>query len=42
MKNLQFLLLLYAALSHAFPAHTRQKEEEGMQLIQVRMIDLWG
>lgn len=34
MKNLQFLLLLYAALSHAFPAHTRQKEEEGMQLIQ--------
>ncbi|NXC41207.1 MMP3 protein, partial [Penelope pileata] len=33
MENLPLLLLLCAALSHAFPAHTRQKKED-VQLIQ--------
>lgn len=42
MENLPFLLLLCAALSYAFPADTRQKKEGGMQLIQVRKVDLWG
>lgn len=40
--NLPFLLLLCAALSCAFPANTRQTKEEGMQLIQVRKVELWG
>lgn len=42
MGNLPFLLLLCAALSCAFPANTRQTKEEGMQLIQVRKVELWG
>ncbi|OXB72007.1 UNVERIFIED_CONTAM: hypothetical protein H355_002521, partial [Colinus virginianus] len=42
MKNLPFLLLLCASLSHAFPAHTRQKKEEGMQLIQKYLENYYG
>ncbi|NXL93363.1 MMP3 protein, partial [Alectura lathami] len=42
MENLPFLLVLCAALSHAFPAHTRQKKEEGMQLIQKYLENYYG
>lgn len=42
MENLPLLLLLWAALSRALPAGTRQKEEGGIQLTQVRKVDLWG
>ncbi|KFP74142.1 Stromelysin-1 [Acanthisitta chloris] len=41
MENLSFLLLLCAALSCAFPADTRQKEE-GMQLIQKYLENYYG
>ncbi|NXJ01768.1 MMP3 protein, partial [Psophia crepitans] len=42
MENLPFLLLLCAALSHAFPADTRQKKEDGMQLTQKYLENYYG
>uniref|UniRef100_A0A8B9M504 Collagenase 3 n=1 Tax=Accipiter nisus TaxID=211598 RepID=A0A8B9M504_9AVES len=42
MENLPFLLLLCAALSYAFPADTRQKKEEGMQLIWNYLENYYG
>ncbi|NXK46275.1 MMP3 protein, partial [Chauna torquata] len=42
MENLPFLLLLCSALSHAFPAYTKQKKEEGMQLIQKYLENYYG
>ncbi|NXR83063.1 MMP3 protein, partial [Pycnonotus jocosus] len=42
MGNLPFLLLLCAALSCAFPANTRQTEEEDMQLIQKYLENYYG
>ncbi|NXC15726.1 MMP3 protein, partial [Corythaeola cristata] len=41
MENLPFLLLLCAALAHAFPADTRQKKE-GMGLIQKYLENYYG
>ncbi|KAM9246916.1 stromelysin-1-like [Leptosomus discolor] len=42
MENLPFLLLLCATLSCAFPADTRQKKEEGKQLIQKYLENYYG
>ncbi|XP_035753061.1 stromelysin-1-like [Egretta garzetta] len=41
-ENLLFLLLLCAALSCAVPADTRQKEDEGMQLMQKYLENYYG
>uniref|UniRef100_A0A493U484 Collagenase 3 n=1 Tax=Anas platyrhynchos platyrhynchos TaxID=8840 RepID=A0A493U484_ANAPP len=42
MENISFLLLLCAALSHAFPAYTRKEKQEGMQLIQKYLENYYG
>ncbi|NXJ95934.1 MMP3 protein, partial [Corythaixoides concolor] len=42
MENLPFLLLLCAALALAFPADTRRKKEEGVELIQKYLENYYG